>query len=541
MPGPSRRHGKEEGVETARFQDIALSKEIQRAITDMGFEEMTPIQAQTIPPIIEGRDVIGQAQTGTGKTIAFAIPIIEAIKPKQRQPQAIVLCPTRELAIQVSEEIGRVARYRRDLSLLPVYGGQPIERQLRALNNGVHIIIGTPGRTIDHLNRGTLRLADVRMVVLDEADEMLNMGFMEDVETILKTIPAERQTLLFSATMPKPILDLTHRYMKSPQLVKVVHKELTVPAVQQVYYEVRESIKPEVLSRVIDMYGFRLSLVFCNTKKKVDELTMELQARGYLAEGLHGDMSQAQRDRVMDKFRKNAAEIVVATDVAARGLDVGGIEAVFNYDVPQDEEYYVHRIGRTARAGKTGRAFTFVSGREIHKLREIETYAHTRIKRQSIPSLAAVEESRSVVVLEKVKERIEEGGLDRYSQLVERLAEEDFSTLDVAAALLKMVIGDQGKEDGEELSVPDTQTARTGAMTKLYINVGRRHKVAAKDILGAIAGETGLPGKIVGKIDIRDKFALIEIPTDYAHEVMTMMKDRYIKGNKVLIEPAGGR
>jgi len=529
-------------MDTVRFEDVAISKDIQRAIADMGFEEMTPIQGKAIPPIVEGKDVIGQAQTGTGKTIAFAIPILESIKPRTRRTQAIVLCPTRELAIQVSEETKRIAKYKKDVTILPVYGGQPIERQLRVLQSGVHIVVGTPGPTIDHINRGTLKLDNVKVVVLDEADEMLNMGFMEDVEKILEKVPKDRQTLLFSATMPAPIMKLTGRYMKDPELVKVVHKELTVPKVDQVYFEVRESTKPEALSRIIDMYGLRLTLVFCNTKRKVDEVTMELQARGYLAEGLHGDMTQAQRDRAMDKFRRNAVEVLVATDVAARGLDVGGIEAVFNYDIPQDDEYYVHRIGRTARAGKTGKAITFVVGRDIYKLRGIETYAHTKIKRQPVPSLAEVEESRSVTMLEKVKERIEEGDLEKYAQLIEDLIEEDYSTLDVAAALLKMALGQEGKE-GEEIDFSArSQSGRpTGGMTRLSFNVGRRHNVAVKDLVGAVAGETGIPGKLIGKIEIRDGFSLVEVPVEYAHDVMRLMKNRYIKGNKVAVEAAEGR
>jgi ATP-dependent RNA helicase DeaD len=522
-----------------KFEDMTFSKETQRAISDMGFEEMTPIQAGTIPPIFEGKDVIGQAQTGTGKTIAFGIPIIEAVKPRNRRTQAIILCPTRELAIQVSEEIKRVSKYRKEITVLPVYGGQPIDRQLRVLHGGVHIVIGTPGRTIDHINRGTLKLDSVKMVVLDEADEMLNMGFMEDVETILEKTPSERQTLLFSATMPPPILKLAKRYMKDPELVKVIQKELTVPNVDQTYFEVREGAKPEALSRIVDMNGFRLSLVFCNTKKKVDEVVMDLQARGYLTEGLHGDLTQAQRDRVMDKFRKNTLEILVATDVAARGIDVEGIEAVFNYDIPQDNEYYVHRIGRTARAGKAGKAFTFVGSREIYKLRDIEKYAHTRIKRSHIPSLAEVEESRSVAVLEKVKDRIEEGNLERYAQLIESLVEEEYSTLDVAAALLKMTLGTEGEE--ADFSDAAEGTKDQGRMTQLRLNVGRSHKVAVKDIVGAIAGETGLSGKLIGKIDIREKFSLIEISAEYAHDVLTIMKNRYIKGNKLTVEPADGR
>ena len=527
-------------METMRFQDLALSKEVQKAIDHMEFEETTPIQAQAIPPILAGKDIIGQAQTGTGKTIAFGIPIIEAIRPRSKHVQAIILCPTRELAVQVSEELKRISRYKKDINILPVYGGQPIDRQIRALQGGVHVVIGTPGRTIDHINRGTLKLDSVGILVLDEADEMLNMGFIEDVETILQTIPSERQTLLFSATMPRPILNLTSKYMKEPQLIKVVHKELTVPAVQQFYFEVREGMKPDVLSRLIDMYSLKLSLVFCNTKKKVDEVVMELQARGYQTEGLHGDMTQSQRDRVMDKFRRAGIEILVATDVAARGIDVEGIEAVFNYDLPRDEEYYVHRIGRTARAGRAGYAFTFVVGREVHGLRDIQTFANIKIARQPIPSLAEVEETRAVTLLESIKERVEEGDLEKYTNLIERLMTEDYSALDIAAALLKMLMVADGKEQAaasEEFGEPQS----FGGVVRLHLNVGRDHKVGPKDIVGAISGETGLPGKLIGKIDIHDRYTFVEVPQEYAHDVLSMMKGRYIKGNKISVEPAGKR
>ncbi|HVN25342.1 MAG TPA: DEAD/DEAH box helicase [Syntrophorhabdales bacterium] len=524
-------------MDTLRFQDLPLSKELQKAIDHMEFEEATPIQARAIPPILEGKDIVGQAQTGTGKTIAFGIPIIERIRPRNKHVQAIVLCPTRELAVQVSEELKRISRYKRDIQILPVYGGQPIERQIRALKGGVHVVIGTPGRTIDHINRGTLKLDNVAILVLDEADEMLNMGFIEDVETILETIPSERQTLLFSATMPKPILDLTNRYMRRPQLIKVVHKELTVPAVQQFYFDLREGMKPDVLSRLIDMYNLKLSLVFCNTKKKVDDVVMELQARGYQTEGLHGDMTQSQRDRVMEKFRRARIEILVATDVAARGIDVEGIEAVFNYDLPRDEEYYVHRIGRTARAGRAGYAFTFVVGREVHGLREIQRFANVKIARHPIPTLAEVEETRAVTLLESIKERIEEGELERYSSLIERLITEDYSALDIAAALLKMLLVTEGKEQsGAYGEIAEPQSS--GGTLRLHLNVGRHHKVAPKDIVGAISGETGLPGKLIGKIDIHERHTFVEVPKEYAHEVLSMMKNRYIKGNKITIEQA---
>lgn len=523
-------------MEITSFRDLSLSKEVQKAITDLGFEEPTPVQARAIPVILTGRDVIGQAQTGTGKTVAFGVPIIESIRPRAKGVQAIILCPTRELAIQVAEDIKQVAKYRRDIGILPVYGGQPIERQLRALSAGVQIVIGTPGRTIDHINRGTLRLNNVRIVVMDEADEMLNMGFFEDVERILQVIPSEHQTLLFSATMPKPILALTSRYLKDPEFIKIVHKELTVPAVQQHYFEVREGQKSEVLSRVIDMHNLRLSLVFCNTKRKVDDVVMELQARGYLVEGLHGDMTQSQRDRVMEKFRKGALDILVATDVAARGLDVEGIEAVFNYDVPQDEEYYVHRIGRTARAGRTGLAFSFVIGREIHQLREIERFAHIKISRKPVPSLTEVEESRSVTLLERVRDSIEEGSLERYISLVERLVSEEYSTVDVAAALLKMMVTTDAKGTASDLETSQEDERRYVPMARLSVNVGRKDKVAAKDIVGAIAGETGLPGKLIGKIDIRERLSVVEIPEEDAYQVVARLQGKYIKGHKIRVE-----
>lgn len=523
-------------MEITSFRDLGLSREVQKAIADLGFEEPTPVQAKTIPVILTGKDTIGQAQTGTGKTVAFGVPIIESIKPRSKGVQAIILCPTRELAIQVAEDIKQVAKYRRDIAILPVYGGQPIERQLRALAAGVQIVIGTPGRTIDHINRGTLRLDNVRMVVMDEADEMLNMGFLEDVERILQAIPSDHQTLLFSATMPKPILNLTSRYLRDPEFIRIVHKELTVPAVQQHYFEVREGQKPEILSRVIDMHNLKLSLAFCNTKKKVDDVVMELQARGYLTEGLHGDLTQAQRDRVMEKFRKGALDILVATDVAARGLDVEGIEAVFNYDVPQDEEYYVHRIGRTARAGRTGYAFSFVVGRDIHQLREIERFARIKISRKPVPSLSEVEESRSVTLIEKVRDCIEEGDLDRYASLVERLVGEEYSTVDVAAALLKMMVATDAKGAAEGVEEPREDERHFTEMVRLSINVGRKDKVAAKDIVGAIAGETGLPGKLIGKIDIRERLTIVEVPAEYDHQVVARLQGRYIKGHKIRVD-----
>ena len=374
-------------MEPVRFEELGIDDRILRAVTEMGFEEATPIQAKAIPEVMTGQDIIGQAQTGTGKTASFGIPMLQKVDPKNRHVQAIVLCPTRELAIQSADEIRKLAKSMHGIKVLPIYGGQDIVKQIRSLKTGVQVLIGTPGRVMDHMRRHTIKLDDLKILVLDEADEMLNMGFREDIETILSQTPEERQTLLFSATMPQPIMEIARTYQKDAKIVKVVKKELTVANIEQYYYEVRPKNKEEVLSRLLDIYNPALSVVFCNTKRQVDELVEGLKGRGYFAEGLHGDMKQQQRDRVMNGFRNGRTEILVATDVAARGIDVDDVDAVFNYDLPQDDEYYVHRIGRTGRAGKNGKAFTFITGREFYKLKDIQRYCRTKIIAKQVPSL----------------------------------------------------------------------------------------------------------------------------------------------------------
>ena len=438
-------------MENSGFKELHLSKEMQKAITDMGFEEATPIQAQSIPYMLEGKDVIGQAQTGTGKTAAFGIATLERIDPQNRGLQAVILCPTRELAIQVAEELKKLSKYKRGIEILPVYGGQPIDRQIRALRRGVQVIIGTPGRVMDHLDRRTLKMDGVKIIILDEADEMLDMGFREDIEIIMRKIPKERQTILFSATMSRPILDLTKKYQNKPQMIKLAHKEMTVPEVEQFYFEVKQQAKTEALCRLIDLHDLKLTLVFCNTKRRVDELVETLKSRGYLADGLHGDLQQRQRDTVMSKFRRREIEILVATDVAARGIDVGYIEAVFNYDISPDDEYYLHRIGRTARAGKGGQAFTFVTGREVYRIRQIQQFTKTKIIPQKVPSISDVEDIRTNLLLEKVKGTVDAGHLGEYSNLVEKLTQEDYTSLEVAAALLKMVMGEGSAKDAKKI------------------------------------------------------------------------------------------
>lgn len=519
-----------------KFDDLPINENIKKAVLEMGFEEPSPIQAQAIPKIITGVDIIGQAQTGTGKTAAFSIPILEMVDPDDKSLQAVVLCPTRELAIQVSSEIRKIGKYMHGIKTLPVYGGQPIDRQIRSLKSGVQIVIGTPGRIIDHINRKTLKMDKVKMVILDEADEMLDMGFREDIEMILDKTPEDRQTTFFSATMPKGILDLTKKFQKDPEHVKIVRKELTVPNIKQYYIETKSANKLEVLCRLIDVYNPKLSVVFCNTKRGADELVSDLQARGYFADALHGDLKQTQRDIVMDKFRNGTIDILVATDVAARGIDVDDVEAVFNYDLPQDEEYYVHRIGRTGRAGRTGVSFSFVFGKEKRKMKDIERYTKSKLEKHSIPSISDVEEKKVSVFFEQVKSTIQEGHLTKQVQWLENFCkEEDYDTLDIAAALVKLALGDEEKEEIVEESY---DTGAESGMTRLFINVGRKQKVQARDIVGAIAGEVGIPGKLVGTIDIYDKYTFVEVPKANAKKVLEKLKNVKIKGNKINIEKA---
>ena len=534
-------------METVKFEELGLSPQIMRAIKEMGFEEATPIQSQAIPVVMSGADVIGQAQTGTGKTASFGIPLLMKVDPGNKKTQAIVLSPTRELAIQSAEEIRKLSKYMHGVKVLPVYGGQDISRQIKALKGGATIIIGTPGRVMDHLRRKTIRFDYVDTIVLDEADEMLNMGFREDIETVLEYIPNdERQTILFSATMPKAILDITQNYQKpDAKMIKVVKKELTVPQIEQYYLDVKRKDKVEVLTRLLDYYEPKLSLVFCNTKRQVDELSDVLKGRGYFAEGLHGDMNQAQRDRVMKSFRNGKTDILIATDVAARGIDVDDVEAVFNYDIPQDDEYYVHRIGRTGRAGRTGRSFTFVRGKEVYKLKDIMRYCKTKIYAMPIPSLNDVNQIKIEKIIDQIDTIIEEEDLAAMINTIERhINESDFTAMDIAAAFLKMYMGEQ-QQNSEASMYGGYNFDNTGAeeegMARLFINIGKAQKVKPKDILGAIAGEANMPGNLVGAIDLFDKYTFVEVPKENALEVLRAMKNVKIKGKTINIEPANGK
>ncbi|MFT2007649.1 DEAD/DEAH box helicase [Pontibacter sp. 13R65] len=523
-----------------RFDELPLSPEVQRAVADMGFEEASPIQTQAIPIVLEGRDIIGQAQTGTGKTAAFGIPTIEGIDESNRSVQALILCPTRELAIQVSGEIQKLAKYKPGISVVPIYGGQPYERQLRALKQGVQIVIGTPGRVMDHIERGTLVLDNVKKIILDEADEMLDMGFREDIEFVLKQIPEDRQTIFFSATMSKPIMELTKAYQTDPVVVKVVHTELTVENIEQVYFEVRSSMKGEVLSRLLDMYNLKSAIVFCNTKRMVDELVSNLQARGYFADGLHGDMNQNQRSNVMQKFRNTTLEILVATDVAARGLDVDNVEAVFNYDLPQDEEAYVHRIGRTGRAGKSGKAFSFVGGRtDVYKLKDIMRYTKAKIVMQQVPTYEDVNEIRTNVFFGKVKEVLAKGSLTKHLSRIERfIAEnEEFTSLEVAAALLKMSMKEaKTKEQGMEAE-KGLGKSKDG-FDRLFITIGKKDRVHPRDLIELLSNNSSIPAGKVGDIDLYDKFSFVEVPSEYTADIVQSMGRIEVEGRMVSIEKA---
>ena len=599
---------------TIKFSDLGISEEILRAVEEMGYTQPSPIQAQAIPFVLEGRDVIGQAQTGTGKTAAFAIPIIDLVDADFNKPQAIILCPTRELAVQVEGEIQKLAKYHKKISSVAIYGGESIDKQIRTLKKGVQIVVGTPGRVQDHINRGTLRLEDAGIIVLDEADEMLDMGFRDDIEAILQEMPEERQTVFFSATMAKPIMDLTRKYQSEPEIIKVAKNELTVSKIEQVYYEVKPSLKMELMARLMTINNYALSVVFCNTKRMTDEVTEALGSRGIVAEALHGDLSQAQRDKVMSKFRKGLCTVLVATDVAARGIDVDNVEAVFNFDIPLDEEYYVHRIGRTGRAGRSGTAITFITGRrESMKLRDLERYTKATITRMTPPSVAELVDLKKAQLVKDVYRALsKEEDNQIFESTIGQMLSEGMSSDQIALGLLKMVMGDAVKElkdqdfglensygdrrrddrreggresrfgrgergsdrfgrgerreggdrfergprsggdrfergsrfsdrkEGGRDFAPRAERTRDANMARLFLNLGKKDRIRPNDIVGAIAGETGVPGKSIGGIDIFDNFSFVDVPQKDADHVIRVMKNNTIKGKTVNMEISKG-
>ncbi len=566
-------------MNTIKFSELALSNELQEAIAEMGFENATPIQSQAIPHILEGRDIIGQAQTGTGKTAAFGVPLIDRLDTRDKGIQALIMCPTRELAVQVANEIKKLIKFKKGINCLAVYGGESIERQISALKRGVQVIIGTPGRILDHMDRRTISFENVKMIVLDEADEMLNMGFREDIESILSDMPKEKQTIFFSATMPKPILEMTKRYQKDPVMVKVVSTELTNNLIEQEYFDVKNDFKVTMMTNLIEAHNLQLMLVFCNTKRGVDEVVEELNLQGYKAEALHGDLKQQQRNNVMGKFRKGLVNILVATDVAARGIDVDNVDAVFNYDVPLDVEYYVHRIGRTGRAGKSGRSFTFVTGRrEYMRIQDIERYAKIKIAKGHAPSTKQLFELKQNKLAAQLQSLIDTTDLSSYHKMIEAYVEQGISIENIAAALLRMNIGEAKKEvktnDREERSdrygdrnerrektsrydsergerrERRERTSESGSerkpmrsrkqdgMVRLFVNVGKMDRVSAGDLVGAFTGEANIDSNQIGMIEIFDKYSFVEVSDNSVNDIMDGMSNSRIKGRKVNIEIA---
>lgn len=563
-------------MEKLPFDQLGLSPEILKAVAKLGFEEASPIQTAVIPVALTGRDVVGQSSTGSGKTAAFAIPVIERVDPQQKAVQALVLCPTRELAVQVAEETGKLAFFRRGLREVPVYGGQSYERQFRALAAGAQIVIGTPGRVLDHLERGTLRPDSLRIVVLDEADRMLDMGFREDIERVLAATPANRQLLFFSATMPRAIQELIGRFSKDPAWIKIDAVARNAPQVEQTYFEVDRRSKLEALTRLIDLHDFRYGIIFCGTKVMVDDLDEHLHARGYAVDRLHGDIPQAGRDRVMRNFRERKFDFLIATDVAARGLDVDDLEVVFNFDLPNDAEDYTHRVGRTGRAGRQGRAFTFVSGQEIYKLQGMVRWAKLDIRRGRIPSLDEVEEARGNAFFERIRATLEARQFKPRDRMIDRLLDQGYASTDICSALIHLLQGGgepppEGAAPAKEArppgavpapSVPPSKTsaslpkavpapapasraksaferpARTGreaGMATVRLNAGSRHGVTAADIVGKIAGVTRLPASIVGAIDLLEDHALVDVEAHHAELILKKLARVRVKG--VSLEP----
>ncbi len=513
------------------FAEFNLKSEILKAVNELGYEAPSPIQQKTIPLLLEGKDIIGQAQTGTGKTAAFALPVLHSINVKSSDVQALVLTPTRELAIQVAEAIHSYAKHLGRVRVLPVYGGQSISQQIRHLRSGVQIIVGTPGRVMDHMRRETLDISNLKMVVLDEADEMLRMGFIDDVEWILSHTPKERQTALFSATMPREVRRIADNYLNEAVNVQIEVKTLTVPTVKQFYLNVSERQKTDALTRLLETEAApgEAVLIFHRTKVGAAELADKLQARGYAAEPMHGDMSQSLRETVIKKLKNGKIEIVVATDVAARGLDVERISTVVNYDMPSDTESYVHRIGRTGRAGREGRTILFVTPRQQRMMRDIERYTKQKIEPIKLPTQADVAARRVGLIKEKIIATLAEQDLELYLSLVEDLAEETSRDIaEIAAAAVFLTVGDKPIEVNVEPEREQFAYSEEG-MVRLFIDVGRRHQISPGDVVGAIANEADIPGKAIGAIDVNDRFTLVDIPGELVEQVLKKMQRSKIR------------
>ena len=556
-------------MDTPPFSELGLPDALLAAIEILGYERPSPIQAMSIPPALLGKDILGLSATGSGKTAAFTLPALAKLDVKELYPQVLILCPTRELAVQVCEEVHRLGAKMNGLHATPVYGGAPIDRQLRALRSGAQLVVGTPGRLLDHLRRGSFDASRIKMAILDEADRMLDMGFKDEMDELLAALPAERQTLFFSATMNPGVTRLIQKFGNKPEIIQIEQKARTVSTVEQSYFEVRQRSKVEVLSRILDMNPPRLGIIFCNTKRSVDECTEDLVNRGYAADRLHGDITQQMRERVLKRFREGAVEILVATDVAARGLDIEEIDIVFNYDLPTDPEDYVHRIGRTGRAGRSGRAVSFVYGREIYRMQAIERYTRSIVKREKIPSVEQVEGRRADIVFDDLKERLESGKFDAYQENIDRLLEQGHTPTDIAGALVTMIREASGREGSviDEDREPERRERREAprrddrpqrdddrpqrddrgprpadnrfergpipqeqGMTRLFLSLGKTHGVMAKEIVGMLYREVGLPDGCLGRITLFPKHSLVDVPDQFVPQVMDKTRNARLRG-----------
>ncbi len=554
-------------MNTPPFSELGLPDFLLAAIHTLGFEQPSPIQAMSIPPALAGRDLVGLSATGSGKTAAYVLPALTLVDTKSPWPQVLVLCPTRELSVQVCGEVHLLGAKMRGLHATPIYGGAPMDRQLRALREGAHVVVGTPGRLLDHLRRRSLDPSRIRMAILDEADRMLDMGFKEEMDELLAQIPAGRQMLFFSATMNPGVSRLIRSFAKEPEVIEIKQKSRTVSTVDQSYFEVRQRSKVEVLSRILDMNPPRLALVFCNTKRSVDECAEDLINRGYAADRLHGDMSQMMRERTLKRFREGAVELLVATDVAARGLDIDEIDIVFNYDLPTDPEDYLHRIGRTGRAGRSGRAVNFVYGRDIYRLQSIERFIRQTIRREHIPSAEQVEGRRADIIFDALKERLESGKFDAYQESIDRLLEQGHTPTDIAGALVSMLREASGREGSqiEEDRQPVRPTRRSASapheprremeraprsrlprdhgparqepgMTRLFISMGKTQGVMAKEIVGMLYRQAELPDACLGKITLFPNHSLVDVPSELVEQVMHRTRSARLCGRPFRID-----
>ena len=532
-------------MKVLNFNNLGLSRESLDAVSDMGYTTPTQIQHESIPHILNGHDVIGHSKTGTGKTMAFGLPAIELVDTSSRATQVMVLCPTRELAEQAAGEIRKAAVYKKHLDVTAVYGGASMPEQLRKLKSGSQIVVGTPGRIMDHLRRGSLTLSGLKLLVLDEADEMLSMGFREDIETILKDVPKSISTVLFSATMSKGIMQITKNYQKNAKVIQSVDEKKTVETVDQWHVHVKKAEKVYAVSTLIEYHEPKLTLIFCNTKRMVDDLVKGLRQKGISAAALHGDMNQNARNRVMDGFRSGDVPVLIATDVAARGIDVDDVEMVINYDIPMDDEYYVHRIGRTGRAGRAGRAVTIISGNEQKKrLSAIEKYANVKISKRQLPSQAEISKKKSSAFIKACLSELDQPISDKYFNLLDTLKANGFSERKIAATFIKMLMSGQKEAPAEKLDAEVIDSGASGKdMVRFFINVGKKDKISSADLVGCVAGEAGISGGCVGKVDIFDNFSFVEVDKQYTQRVLDGINNKKvrIRNRDISIDIARGR